>query len=254
MRFSPLAVSILAVSTWVSVSPAQMLPPAKPAPATAAAPTSQPQDVAAIRQTLAKYNAAVAAGDTATLQGFIATSNDTQKKAMALMGKLTDAGHDVYQAAVKKFGEADLAKNNVERQSFPAGYPALPDDAVDVVPNGDKATLVNRLAAEAPPLAMKKIDGEWKIDGDALLPSITDKQLAEQTSVLNSAIEAINETTADVTAGHFRSPDEIVVLMNHRVQKAVRAATAKIAPMQDPAMGPGGPTTMPAGPSSMPMN
>ncbi|MDB5326779.1 MAG: hypothetical protein JWM57_2348 [Phycisphaerales bacterium] len=250
--------SLALVLCLAAVAPAQMLPPGaapKPAPATAAAPTSQPEDVAAIRDTLAKYNAAVTAGDVATLQGFIATSSDTQKKALALMGKLTNAGRDVYQAAVTKFGEAELAKNQVERQSFPAGYPALPADAVDVVPNGDKASLVNRMAAEAPPLSMKKVDGAWKIDGDALLPSITEKQLNEQTAVLETAIKQITDTAEDVTAGHFRSPDEIVILMNARVQKAVRAAQAKLAPMDDAGMGgPGGPAgpTGPTGPTPMP--
>lgn len=249
MRLLSLSLSTAAVLCMATLSPAQLLPTAPP-PATAAAPTSQPEDVAAIRATLAKYNAAVAAGDTATLQTFIATSNEIQKKAMALMNKLTGAGRDIYQATVTKFGEAELAKNNVERQSFPAGYPPLPADAIDVVPNGDKATLVNRMAAEAPPLAMKKIDGAWKIDGDALLPNITEKQLADQTIVLDSAIGAIGETAADVTAGHFRAPDEVVVLMNGRVQKAVRAAQAKLAPVDEPAAGgpagPTGPTTAPA--------
>lgn len=227
-----------------------MLPPTtKPA---TTAPTSQPEDVAAIKKVLADYNAAVTKGDAAALQTFIAVSTDTQKQAMGLMGRLTVAGKSVWDAAVDKFTEAQLTKDHVDRTSFPAGFPELPTDVMDIQPNGDKASLVNRMQADAPPLSMKKVNGEWKIDGDALLPPLTDKQLKEQTSVLDAAIAAIQQTADDTKAGHFRGGDEVVTLMNFRVQKAVRAAQAKLIPLDDPAMGPGGMPGAPAGPTTAP--
>lgn len=240
--------------TLAALSPAQMLPPTMaPASPPATSPTSQPADVAAIKDTLAKYNAAVETGDVATLKTFISTSTPTQAKALELMGKLTAAGRSVYVAAVEKFTEAGLAKENVEKAAFPGGFPPLPVDMMDVRPEGDKATLVNRLAAEAPGLSMKKIDGAWKIDGDALLPSVSEKQLGEQTSIIDAAISAITQTAADTKAGHITAADEVIILMNHRVQKAVRAAQQKLMPIEEmPPMPTTAPAAGPAGPDMAP--
>lgn len=244
-RIRSLALSLLFSSAAVAQMPIPVAPPQMAPPASA--PASQPADVAAIQKTLADYNAAVAKGDVPALLSFVVVSTDTQKQAMALMGRLTSSGRGVYQSVADAFGEAELAKGNVDRQSFPAGFPAMPAEAMEIRPDGDKATLINRMAAEAPPLAMKRIDGQWKIDGDALLPALTDKQLQEQTTVLDAAIGAIDQTAADIKAKHFRAPDEAVVLMNHRVQKAVRAAQEKLTPMADPSMPPAaGPATSPA--------
>jgi hypothetical protein len=229
---------------FVAMAPAQLLPPSNsPASQPTTAPTSQPADVAAIKETLSKYNAAVDAGDVPVLSGFITTSSPTQQKALALMGRLTTSGRSVYNASVEKFTEAGLAKENVEKAAFPGGFPPLPAEQLDVRPDGDKASLVNRLAAEAPPLSMKKVDGQWKIDGDSLLPNVTEKQLTEQTSIIDAAIGAIDQTANDVKLGHITGADEVIVLMNHRVQKAVRAAQMKLMPMEEM---PPTPTTGPA--------
>ena len=218
--------------------------------------TSQPGDEAAVRAALKKYNDAVTAGDVAVLKEFISATSDGQKKALDLMSRLTGSGRAVYNATLEKFGEKALTEANVERRSFPGGFPPMPLDAMTIKPEGDIATLVigGPDGPGGPPLTMRRTAGTWKIDGDALLPPLTDKQIKDQTSILEAAMKAIDDTGEDVKAGHIKAADEVVVLMNHRVQKAVQAAQLKLAPVEDPAMtGPPGPSSMPAtGPSTMP--
>ncbi|HEX8324855.1 MAG TPA: hypothetical protein VF595_13180 [Tepidisphaeraceae bacterium] len=234
----PLALGL----TFCPIATAQLLPPGAqrtpPALPPASAPTSQPADVAAIRKALSDYNAAVVKGDAEVLKSFVVVTTDVQKRAMNLMGRLTTSGRTVYDAAMQKYGQAEMTKSQVERLSFPNGFPALPEDGLDIQPSGDKAMLINRLAAEAPPLGMMRMDGGWKIDGNALLPPLTEKQFNDQMTVLNAAIDAIDQTTADINAGHFRTPDEAVTIMNLRVQKGVRAEQAKLVPLEGPTTGP----------------
>ncbi|GIW75637.1 MAG: hypothetical protein KatS3mg104_0700 [Phycisphaerae bacterium] len=52
---------------------------------------------------------------------------------------------------------------------------------------------------------------------------LTDQQLADQTKILDAVIEAFNQTAKDVEAGYIRSPDEVLVLMQHRAQKGYAA-------------------------------
>ena len=220
--------------------------------------TSQPGDEAAVKAALKKYNDAVNAGDVAVLKDFIAATSEGQKKALELMARLTGSGRAVYNATLEKFGEKALTEANVERRSFPGGFPPMPVEQMTIKPEGDTASLVigGPEGPSGPPLTMRRTAGTWKIDGDALLPPLTDKQIKDQTSILEAAMKAIDDTGADVKAGHIKAADEVVVLMNHRVQKAVQAAQMKLAPMEDPAMMPpaGPPSSMPAtGPSTMPM-
>ena len=249
------APALAVVLTAAAFAPAQVAPVPAAVPSTmpavrpTSAPTTQSAEEKDVRAALVQYNAAVAAGDVPTLIQFISVSTPQQKAALALMGRLTTSGRGVYDAAVAKFGQADLAKEGIDRTAFPAGFPPMPVDDVALLVNGPKATLVAKGAADgAQPIALTKKDGQWRIDGDALLPVMSDKQLAEQTTVLNAAIEQLDQTSGDVKDGRFRAPDEIVVLLNHRVQKAVRTAQAKLAPMDDPAMN-APPSTGPAGPA-----
>jgi len=247
-RISPIALSLVLPLAVASVTLAQTTMPAAPA----SQPTTNPAAVAAVQEALAKYNKAVESADVKTLVDSVYVSSEPQKKALALMGRLTTAGRELYDAAVATYGAAELEKDNVAKSSFPAGYPQLAAEGLNVKVDGDKATL-NSPSPDAPPgLTMINKDG-WKIDGDALLPAMTDKQLNDQTTILNAAIAAIQDVTTDVKAGKFRGADEALVVMNLRVQKGVRAAQAKLAPMVAPSTEPGvGPANGPVGPTTSP--
>lgn len=213
-------------------------------------PTTDPAAAGAVKDALAAYNKAVDAADVKTLVGSVHVSSDLQKQALALMSKLTLSGRALYDSSVAIYGADELAKDNVTKTSFPAGYPQLMGDGMTVKVEGDKATLSSPTPDGPPALSMVKKDDAWKIDGDALLPAMNAKQLGDQSMIINAAIAAIDDVTADVKAGKFRGADEAIVVMNLRVQKGVRAAQAKIVPVPDaataPATGPTGPTTEPA--------
>ena len=238
MRLHRSIVASLFLTAAASAQMAPTMPPSTPPDAQPASmPTTNPADaatVAAVKAAIAKYNAAVDAGDIKTLSDSITVTTPIQKQAVALMGTLTTASRGLYQAAIDTYGKDSLTKDNVAKESFPSGYPTLSADAGDIKVDGDKATISSGAPDGPPPLAMKKIDGVWKIDGDALLPPMTDKQMKEQESVIDTAIDAIKGTADDVKAGHFRGPDEALVVMNHRVQKAVREAQMKLMPLEAP--------------------
>jgi len=243
-RISPIALSLV----LASVAFAQTTQPAAPA----SQPTTDPAAVAAVQDALAKYNKAVESADVKTLVDSVYVSSDAQKKALALMGRLTTAGRALYDAAVATYGAAELEKDNVAKASFPAGYPQLAAEGLNVKVDGDKATLSSP-SPDAPPGLSMINKGGWKIDGDALLPAMSEKQLNDQTSILNAAIAAIEDVAADVKAGKFRGADEALAIMNLRVQKGVHAAQAKLAPMVEPSTEPGaGPASGPAGPTTTP--
>ncbi|MGN6506181.1 MAG: hypothetical protein ACTHM6_11515 [Tepidisphaeraceae bacterium] len=226
MRLSRSIISSLILTTMAFAQ--------SPSTQPAAAPTTSPADVADVKAAIAAYNAAVESGDIKTLSSSIAVTTPVQKQAIDLMGTLTKASRGLYQAAVDTYGKDSLAKNNVAKEAFPSGYPSIPAEAQDIKVTGDKATVSVGTPDGPPPLAMIKKDGAWKIDGDALLPPMTDKQMTEQRTVIDAAIAAIDDTATDVKAGHFKGPDEALAIMNFRVQKAVRQAQMKLMPLEAP--------------------
>jgi len=231
---------------------AQAVPPAPPAPEPASpavpAPATNPADAAAAKDALLKYNAAVDKGDVAALIDCIDISTDLQKQALQVMGKLTTASHSLYDATLEKFGEKKLADEGVNKEAFAGAFPALPVDQIQIKVEGGKGVLSTPDGQPLPFTLVKKGDA-WKIDG-SFLPQFTEQQLKEQTAILDGVIKAFDQTKADVNAGHIQSPDEVLILMQHRAQKSVRAA--QMAQMQAAAEAAAtqpagaGPTTVPA--------
>ena len=246
------SLALAAAMAISSAASAQMAPPSEPpamtpmAPSPTSEPTTEPAEAAAIKAGLATYNKAVDEADVKGLLGTVYVSTDTQKQALQQMAKLTTAGRGLYDASVAAYGVPALTHDNVSKQSFPGGFPQLSGQGLSVKVSGEKATLSSAQPDGPAALSMIKKDGAWKIDGDALLPPLGAKELADQTSIIDAVIAAIDDTAADVKATKFRGADEALAIMNVRVQKAVRAAREKLAPMEMPAP----PTTGPIGPAA----
>lgn len=228
---------------------------AQPTPAPVAAPSTQPAtqpaDDAGARQALLTYNAAVEAADADKILACIQFTDDTQKKAMQLMGDLSVISDKLYKATVAKFGEEQMRKERISREQFQSGFPVIPLDQVQVKVSGDKAALVSDEGDVLPLSLTKTPAGDWKIDG-AKLQAFTPEQFAEQKKMIDAAVKALSGLIDDVTAGHVRAPDEVAVLMKHRIGKAIREVQmAQIPPeLLDPSSGPvptPGPSTAPAG-------
>ncbi len=211
----------------------------------ATTPATNPADAAAVKDALTQFNAAVAAGDTITIGKYIDASTDLQKKALAQMTKLTAAGHALYDETAKHFGADKLEADHVSKESFPAGFPQLPVDQLQVKTSGDAAVFTTDDGTPLP-LTMNKKDGVWKFDG-SMMQVTGEKDLAEREAIINAASEQIEQTRADVSAGHFRSPDEVVVLLQHRVNKVIEAEKMKQA-AADAATAPAATPTGPVGP------
>ncbi len=208
-----------------SISFAQMVAEPLQAPVPATAPTTNPAEAAAAKDALLKYNTAVENADVPALIASIDAKTDLQKRALALMGRLTTASHDLYLATVDKYGAKSLETEGVNKDQFQGAFPALPVEELQVKVSGDTAALTTQDNQPLPFTLVKK-DGVWKLDA-GFLPPFTEQQLADQSLVLDAAIKAMSDTKADVTAGTIKSPDEVLVLMQHRAQKAIRAVQMK---------------------------
>ncbi|MBC7785561.1 MAG: hypothetical protein H7144_17140 [Burkholderiales bacterium] len=205
--------------------------------AQATQPAADSADAAAVKDALTRYNAAVINGNVDELTKSIDVVNDLQKQAVAQMGELTSAGQSLYAATLKQFGQAKLDEEHVTKEVFPAGFPQLPVEHIQVKTSGDKAVLLGEDGSPMP-LTMIKKDGTWKFDG-SILQIADDKELQERRALIAAVVATIGDTSGDVTAGHFRSADEVVVLLQHRVSKRVQAEQMKRAPIIDgPATGP----------------
>lgn len=188
--------------------------------ASTTAPTTNPADLAAVKDALDRYNKAVEDGRVQDMIDSIATTNPTQKKALELMGRLTTASEELYETTKSKFGAEGMENEGVDKSAFQGAFPLLPVDQLQISISGETAALTTTQGQPLPFTLKKQSDNTWRIDGSFL--QLTDQQLTDQTKILDAVIEAFNQTAKDVQAGHIRSPDEVLVLMQHRAQKAMR--------------------------------
>lgn len=212
-----LTLAVTAVlSTGVVAQEQAPNPPATPT----TVPTTNPADLAAVKDALDRYNKAVEDGRVQDMIDSIATTNPTQKKALVLMGRLTTASGELYEATKAKFGTEGMESDGVDKSAFQGAFPLLPLEQLQINISGETAALTTTQGQPLPFTLKKQSDSTWKIDGSFL--QLTDQQLADQTKILDAVIEAFNQTAKDVEAGYIRSPDEVLVLMQHRAQKAMR--------------------------------
>lgn len=192
----------------------------KPAPAPTTTTTTNPADLAAVKDALDRYNKAVQEGRVQDMIDSISTTNPTQQKALEMMGRLTTASGELYEATKAKFGDEGMESDGVDKSAFQGAFPLLPVEQLQINISGETAALTTTQGQPLPFTLKKQSDNSWKIDGSFL--QLTDQQLADQSKILDAVIEAFNQTAKDVEAGHIRSPDEVLVLMQHRAQKAMR--------------------------------
>jgi hypothetical protein len=157
------------------------------------------------------------------------------------MSKLAVATNTLYEATVAKFGAEALEKAGVSKQSFPPVFPVLPLDQLKVKVTGDRATLSVE-GGQPLPLSLVRTGGVWKLNGDDLLPPFSEAELKQQGDIVTAGIAAIEQTKSDLNSTVLRSPDEVVVLMQHRIQRAFQSAQ-----MEQIQQSAGNPVTQPAG-------
>lgn len=229
----------------------QALEPIIPAAPTTA-PATQDSQAAAVKDALTKYNSLVSSGNVDELITLIDTTSDLQKQAVLQMAKLTSTGNSVYEATLKQFGKEKLDAEQISKDVFPTGFPVLPIDQVQVKTSGDKAVLMTE-EGQPLPLTMVNKNGSWKFDS-SMLQITSDKELESRGHMLDAVSGAMESTKADLSSGLFKSPDEVIVLLEHRIRKAVRAEQLKhlneaqptTAPAAESPIGPVAPPATPA--------
>jgi hypothetical protein len=213
-------------------------------------PTTNPAEAAAVRDAITRYNAASSAGDTAGALKSIRPSSEMQRNAFVSMGTFFEATPRLFKATETKFGADQLAAAQISAEIFPSPFPQLPLENLEIKVSGERASIVDAEGVTLP-FNLVKTDGTWQFDGDTFMPPQNEKQLKDQNTLIAVATAVFDKLTAATTAGNFESPEEVVMLMQIRMKKAMQEAQMKMmaAEMKDAATQP---ATAPAGPQMPP--
>ena len=252
------ASAVLAISSVVS---AQQLPPGFPGgpgaiPPAATQPTTQPALLAEGQAGLQKFVDAVKSGNVDALKGAIDTKSDAQRTALESLAKLNSASVGLFNITETKFGKPALEEARLTVDQFPLAFPTIDvKEFYDVKIEGNTLTLIPTETAQLPPIKLAKTADGYKLDSSFLpVPEdVTAEQVAQQGKMFEVVNQVVADTGADVTAGHFRAPDEVIALLNFRMQKAVRKVQQEMmekamAEQMKKAAEQAAATTQPAGP------
>jgi hypothetical protein len=176
---------------------------AKPAVAADASP----------KQVALAWASALTSGDTATARN-LTTGTESQMKTIEGMAGMMSASKKMEDAMKEKFG-ADALK--AAGSSGPSGMDAdemkKKVEATEEKIEGDTATLTSK--DENDPLVLKKVDGRWKID----LSSAAMAQMEQAGDMFGAMTKAADETTADIKAGKFKTPQEARTAMGMKMME-----------------------------------
>lgn len=197
-------------------------------PATAPAPlppTTQPALLKEAQDGLQKIVDAVQSGNAEELKNAVQAKTDAQKKAAENFAKLNAAAVNLFKATETKFGKEALAKADVSLERFPVAFPPLdPKNYVDVKLDGPSVMLVPAPDSGYPELTLVKEDGKYKLDSSLIPTSEEEAGGAEspRDRMFGVMQQELANTNEDVVAGKFRAADEVLPILNVRLQRAMR--------------------------------
>jgi hypothetical protein len=193
---------------------------------TFAQPTTAPatQEVAADsttpKGTLTLLNRATASGDSASVRKLMHASTTQESRIADALVARTEAYTKFRQAAVKSFGEDAASKLTGTKEETAAAEQAIA--RADVKIDDDKAMV--QMGPQ--PVNLVKIDGVWKLSlaglAEGLAPGDVDKML-DQMKILSSVM---TQTSDEVTAGKYKSPDEVNDAVRGKLASAMLQAEA----------------------------
>ena len=193
--------------------------------ASADAPTTapaDPQEVAAIRQSVDEFIRLLNKADTGELAKAFG-GNDASLKVVIAFNDALHAAEDTKAALIKRFPD----------QMSNAANAAGPMDAMvkrmrtqGVTTDGNTAIIGNRIGG----VTLKKVDGVWKV---ADLISDPDGKL-QMVQILPKMTKALDEVRVEVDGGKYASVEEA----QQALAKKIRLATAIFVPKTNPATRP----------------
>jgi hypothetical protein len=167
------------------------------------APSPPPLNLSTPKDAAISFGKAVEAGDLAQAQAVSITDAGT-KELLAAMVPLVGALKKLDTAAVAKFGPA--GKNVAGGGNPGAQFSGQYEDA-EVKESGDTATVTGKKGGE--PLKLKKVDGQWKVDLASMTKGPDDaRAMAMALPMFKGMTTSAEETTAEITAGKYKTADE----------------------------------------------
>lgn len=180
------------------------------APATQAA--LPPADPATPTGALTLLSRAGVSGDAAAMRGIYSAANEREQRLADLFVQQAVAAAKFRQAAVKAFGE-DAATQLTGTSEADSQMAEQRISQADVKIENDKATVTLKSQPGEPPsqaMQMVRVDGKWKLPMAPLFEGMTDQDVEPKLLMVQSQIEAINQTTDEIDQGKHQTPQQVM--------------------------------------------
>jgi hypothetical protein len=177
-----------------------------------------PPDLSTPRKAILAMAKAIDEGDMPALRAACTGGGEDYFKPLEEQINAQALARKMQEVAVEKFGAPG---KQVGADMIGPGYAAIAAqlEAVDQVITGDSATFGPK--GHPHPMKLKKVDGAWKADLDAMKkdPAVT----AMERAGWQANAKAITDTTAAIRAGIYQTPQEAIAAFNTARAQAIHA-------------------------------
>jgi hypothetical protein len=185
-----------------------------------AASFAHADDAADIRASGKAFSQAMNKGDVAEARNHAITDEKT-KKFLGVLVEISSATHKLTEAAVAKFGDEGKGIAPQGRMGNNAQEIAKKMDEARIEVNGDTATVQapdEKQGQQNQPVKFKKSGGAWKLDFTNI-PH--EDQLARGLPFMSKMATVMNETTADIKDGKYKTVEEAKAALHQKLAAAL---------------------------------
>lgn len=154
------------------------------------------------------------------------TGTDKEMAIVDGMVEVLGAMKSLSRAAVAKFGDA--GKGIMQEQENPGEQIKKQVESAEIKIEGDNATITAK--GEGEPLKLKKVDGKWKINLDAM-PNKDEMEKAGP--MMKAMVKACNETITDIKADKYKTVDEAKTALGMKMMAAMTGAAPATQPAKE---------------------
>jgi hypothetical protein len=211
-------------------------------------PPAPPADPNGPRGALKALVGAMQDGDITKIKGLIATTNPTEEKMLDAMATMSVSQKKFRTAAEGAYGANAKDLTGDTEAGTAAGLAKI--DAAPENIAGDNATVDPSGIPGTPPLALKKVDGKWRIPIAELARGVDQNTIQQRLDDLSFMSKMMDESADEVSKGMYKTPKDageaikskMMVAMMKRANAATQPTTQNAPPpMESPTAAP--PTT-----------
>jgi hypothetical protein len=187
--------------------------------AAAAAPTTQPAaDASTPKAALRSFAIATRTGNRESLRASFHAATPTEERLADLTAEVAAAVVRLRDAAVAKFGDAGAKQFN---GNIPDDAHLARIDSASEQVNDDTATvLVQGADGKLQSMYLVRIDGKWKISVSRAVAGTRPDKLETQLSTLTLTSKILDEVTAEIARGDYRSADDATDALKSKITRA----------------------------------